>query len=162
MQRSVCWACLVAFVGLTATASAQQTEKQKQLAIELATKSPLFQLPKEITLSDEQQAKLKTLQEEYVPKWVAASQKQTAILTKEQRKARTEANKANRAAKKTGKEAQEAVLAALMLTDQQKGEWEAAQKEVAALRKEIEQKKQDLLTPEQKAQLPKPKKAKGN
>lgn len=145
--------CLVAALLMTATANAQEKPKQRAAGAKRAANAQVFQLPKTITLTEEQQAKLKALQEEYSAKWAAALKKQNEILTPEQRTARAEANKANREAKKSGKEAQEAVMAALKLTDEQKAKWEAAQKEVAELRKEIEQKKRELLTPEQKEKL---------
>jgi hypothetical protein len=142
-----------------APAFAQQTAKQQQRAAKRAADNPIFQVPKEITLSEEQQTKLKALKDEYSPKLAALTAKQSEILTKEQQAARAEVTKANREAKKTGKEAQEAVNAALKLTDEQKAKWTAAQKEVQELRKTIEQKKRELLTEEQKAKLPKQRRA---
>ena len=145
---------------LSAAPSLAQTAKQQARAAKRAADNPIFQLPKEITLSEEQQTKLKALKDEYGPKLAALTTKQSEILTKEQQAARAEVTKANREAKKTGKEAQEAVNAALKLTDEQKTKWTAAQKEMQELRKTIEQKKRELLTEEQKAKLPKGRKGK--
>lgn len=146
--------CSAVLFGVTVPAMAQET-KVRPGAVKRAAQNAMFQLPKDITLTEEQQTKLKALVDEYSPKLAALNVKQTEILTPEQVAARTEAAKANREAKKTGKEAQAAINAALKLTDEQKTKWEASQKELAELRKVIEQKKRDLLTEEQKAKLPK-------
>ena len=148
---------LSAVVMLVCVSSAfgQQAAKKEARAAKRAAENPIFQFPKEITLSEEQQAKLKALKDEYGPKLAAVQAKQNEVLTAEQRSARAEANKANREAKKSGKEAQEAIAAALKLTDEQKTKWAAVQKEQQELRKTIEEKKRELLTEEQKAKLPK-------
>jgi hypothetical protein len=132
-----------------------QNAKQQQRAAKRAGENRLFQFPKEITLSEEQQTKLKAIKDEYAPKLAAISAKQNEILTAEQRTARAEVAKANREAKKTGKEAQAAVDAALKLTDEQKTKWAATQKEMQELRKAVQQKMRELLTEDQKAKLPK-------
>jgi Spy/CpxP family protein refolding chaperone len=156
MLRST--AILLALVAVVAVTPAfgQKEAKQKERAAKRAAANPIFQFPKTITLTAEQQTKLQAIKDEYAPKLAAVSAKQNEILTPEQRTARTEATKANREAKKSGKEAQEAVTAALKLTDEQKTKWSATQKEMQELRKTIEEKKRELLTEEQKAQLPKP------
>jgi hypothetical protein len=112
----------------------QKAAKQQARAAKRAGENQAFQLPKDITLSEDQQAKLKALKDEYGPKLAALTAKQNEILTPEQRTARAEAAKANREAKKSGKEAQEAVNAALKLTDEQKAKWTATQKEMQELR----------------------------
>jgi hypothetical protein len=145
----------VFFLVSAAPSFGQRAEKQKARAAKRAAQNQVFQLPKDITLSEEQQTKLNALKEQYGPKLAAISAKQNEILTPEQRAARAEVAKANREAKKAGKEAQEAINAALKLTEEQKAKWTAAQKEMQDLRKEIDQKKRDLLTEEQKAKLPK-------
>lgn len=153
--RSAMILSAVLAVVVTAPALAQKGAKQQERAAKRAADNPIFQVPKKITLSAEQQAKLQAIKDEYAPKLAAITAKQNEILTPEQRKARAEVTKANREAKKTGKQAQEAVAAALKLTDEQQQKWTATQKDMQALRKEIEQKKRALLTPEQQAMLPK-------
>lgn len=148
-------ACSVVFAIAIASPAYGQNAKQQQRAAKRAAENVLFQFPKEITLTEEQQAKLKAIKDEYSPKLAAISTKQNEILTEEQRTARTEVGKANREAKKTGKEAQAAIETALKLTDEQKTKWTATQKEMQELRKVVEQKKAELLTEEQKAKLPK-------
>jgi hypothetical protein len=142
-------------VTIAAPAFGQRNAKPKERAAKRAAENPIFKFPNAITLTSEQEAKLQALKDEYAPKLAAISGKQNEILTPEQRKARTEVTKANREAKKSVKEAQEAVAAALKLTDDQKQKWTATQKEMQELRKEIEGKKEALLTAEQKALLPK-------
>jgi hypothetical protein len=156
IRSAICASAVVALFSATSV-SGQQVRPG---AVKRAAQNQVFQLPKDITLTEEQQTKLKALVDEYSPKLAALNAKQSEILTPEQVAARAEVTKANREAKKTGKEAQAAVEAALKLTDEQKTKWAAAQKELADLRKTIEQKKRDLLTEEQKAKLPKQRAAK--
>ncbi len=101
-------------------------------------------VPKSIELTDEQKTKVAALNKEYGPK-LAELQKKLA-LTPEQRKAGAKAHKAIKESGKKGKEAQQAMAAALNLTDEQK----QVQKEQRALRREARQKFLALLTPEQK------------
>ncbi len=143
-------------------AYAQQSAKRQARAAKRGQQASAraFQFPKEITLTEEQQTKLKALQQEYGPKLDAANKKLDEVLTAEQRAARNETAKANRDAKKTGREARDAINASLKLTPEQKTKYDAAQKEVQELRKVVEQKKSELLTAEQRAQLPKRRTAK--
>ncbi len=90
-------------------------------------------------------AKIKELAKASAEKIKAAEEK--VGLTPEQKKARTEAQAKAKADGKTGKEAKEAVDAAMKLTDEQK----AAQKEVDELRAGLRKEAMALLTAEQKA-----------
>jgi hypothetical protein len=154
VTRIVCLSVIVAILPAVPAFAQKAAKKQARAANRKAT-TQLFEFPKEITLTEEQQAKVKALKEEYGPKVDAAAKKLDEVLTAEQRTARAQAAKANRDAKKTGKEAREAVNAALKLTAEQQAKWDAAQKEMQELRRTVEQKKRDLLTAEQQAKLPK-------
>ena len=116
---------------------------------------------KGVTLTDEQKRKAEALQNEYAPKVGAAQRKVRDLLTKEQWKARAEAQKAAKAAGKKGKEAQDAVDAAAKLTDEQKKALAAAEQDVNALKKDVRQKAMAILTPQQQDELKKASPAKG-
>jgi len=110
----------------------------------------LGNLLKEIELTAEQKAKLEQLKKEMGPKVMEARKKVDSIFTEEQRKARAEAQKAARAAGKTGKEARNAVEAAVKLTEEQKVKFAAARKAAGELQRQVRDKIMVLLTPEQK------------
>ena len=114
-----------------------------------------FQLPKEITLTAEQQKKLDELVAQYTPKLDALQQQRNGILSEEQRKAGSEARKAAQAAKKTRTESQKAMDDAMKVTPEQKSKLEPITKESGTLGKEIRGKVLELLTPEQKESLKK-------
>ena len=119
-----------------------QEEKKKKGRGRGADSDP-FNLPRSITLSEEQKKKLDDLKKELEPKLQAALKK--SQLTDEQRTAQREARQKARDDGKRGREAQEAVEAALNLT--------AEQKEGRAELNKIREAVQGLLTDDQKAQL---------
>jgi hypothetical protein len=106
-----------------------------------------FTLPRQIELSEEQKTKLADIEKKFSEKWKAAQDK--AQLTEEQRRARREASQKARQEGKQGEELRAAVNAAVSLTDDQK----KGQEEATALRKEIGEAVQGILTDEQKARL---------
>ncbi len=111
--------------------------------------------PKGVEASEEQQAALKKLQEEFSPQLVALNKKQRDILTTDQIKARAAARKQAVADGKKGKDVRDAVAAAGEITAEQKTQLAALQKERRALTKKIQAAVVGLLTDEQKAKLPK-------
>jgi Spy/CpxP family protein refolding chaperone len=108
---------------------------------------------KGIDLSDEQKGKIEELKKEYAPKFKDAWQTTDAVLTDEQKQARTEAMKAARAAGKKGPEVREDIQAAMKLTGEQKAKLQAAREAGQALRKEAMDKVKAILTPEQLEKL---------
>jgi len=124
--------------------------------------SAVFAIPKEITLSAEQQTKLDEIKMEQVPKIADLNEKLDSILTSEQKTARKEAAAKNKADGKKGKEARAAIEEAINLTDDQKKQRSETQPELAKLQLSIKQQIYGLLTDEQKPnyKLPKAKKAK--
>jgi Spy/CpxP family protein refolding chaperone len=108
-----------------------------------------------LTLSDAQKAKLAEVAKECGPKMVEANQKLDALLTLEQKQARVEAMAAAKTAGKKGKEMQEAVEAALKLTDDQKAKYTAARTAMGELEKGLREKVMGVLTPEQVEQVKK-------
>jgi predicted Holliday junction resolvase-like endonuclease len=114
----------------------------------------VFQLPKDVTLTAEQQTKLDALKKEQGPKVAELQKKLDEILTDEQRQARKDAAAKSKEEKVKGKQAQERLAAALKLTDEQKPKWDAAQKEMQALQGKIREQLAGFLTDEQKAKVP--------
>ncbi|MGB7732049.1 MAG: hypothetical protein WBL72_00005 [Thermoguttaceae bacterium] len=114
---------------------------------------------KDLNLSDDQKTKLAELQKQYAPKLKDLAQTRDNVLTADQKKARQDAIKAARAAGKRGPEVREAIQAAMKLTDAQKAKLADAQKASRTLNKEIMDKVNQVLTPDQQATL---KKARGN
>lgn len=115
---------------------------------------------KGVNLTDDQKKKAEALQNEYAPKASAAQKKMRDMLTKEQWKARGEAQKAAKAAGKKGQEARDAIDAASKLTDEQKKALAKAEQDLAAVKKEARDKAMNILTAEQKDQLKKAQPAK--
>ncbi len=112
-----------------------------------------FELPSEITLTDEQKTKLEEVKKEFEPKVKEVVKKQSDILTADQKKARAEAAKAAKAAGKKGKDAQADITAALKLTDEQKKKQEEVGKELKDLNGQIREKISGFLTADQKVLL---------
>ena len=98
---------------------------------------------KELNLTDEQKAKVQELRKEYVPKFKEATD---SVLTTDQKKARDDAIKAAKDAGKKG----ELFTVKLKLTDEQKAKIREA---ITPLEKELREKTQAILTPEQREQL---------
>jgi len=103
-----------------------------------------------IELTTEQKEKLDKIYAEQGPKLKAAQEKVAASLTDEQRKARTEAQKAAKAAGTKGKQAEEEVLAAMKLTDEQKKAYEEATKGVRQAQVAFRSAVSEVLTAEQR------------
>jgi hypothetical protein len=145
---------------LAATASAEDKKVEKKPAKPKAEPfAHLFSFPKQIKLDEKQQTQLADLKKEYTPKLVEIHARLDKIMTPERKKTADTARKEAKAAGKKGKEIGEAVDAALKLSDSEKAELKASNKEHSKLVKEIREKKTALLTAEQKALL-KPKKPK--
>jgi len=108
-----------------------------------------------LTLTDDQKAKLGEITKECGPKMVELQKKIDSILTDDQKKARAEAMKTAKAEGKTGKEAANAVDAALKMTDDQKAKMAEARKEMSVLDKGLRGKVMEVLTAEQKEELKK-------
>ncbi|HVV99862.1 MAG TPA: hypothetical protein VHB77_05960 [Planctomycetaceae bacterium] len=156
-MHTFCKSLLVLGLLAGAAGSVQAAEKAKK-----AKKDPTaasFNLPAAITLTDEQRTKLDEVKKEYSPKVSELLDKKNGILTADQKKARAEAVKAAKAEGKKGKDLMAAGEEAMKLSDDQKEQMAAVDKDLKALNKEIRGKITEFLTDEQKAALKKPKKA---
>jgi exonuclease VII small subunit len=142
-------------VGLPLAASAQEKGKgKKKNAPKIPTvSSQAFALPMDIELSDEQKTKLAELKKELTPKLEEVQKKVDAVYTDEQKKAREEAFTKARADGKKGKDLKAAYESSVSLTDEQKKQLAAAEKEVAAALKTARDKVLSLLTDEQKSKI---------
>ena len=163
LVRTLLCAGLVVAVALSAgmAEAAKDKEKGKKKGAKGAANA-VFAIPKEITLTAEQQTKLDEIKNEQGPKIADMTQKLDSVLTDEQKAARKEAAAKAKADGKKGKEAATAVDEALKLTDDQKKQRSELQPELAKLQSSIKEQIHGLLTDEQKThyKLPKPKKAK--
>jgi hypothetical protein len=112
-----------------------------------------FTFPKQIELTDAQKAKLEDLKKEYGPKLDEIDARISPIMTPDRQKVANQARKKAAEEGKKGKEVQEAVVAALNLPAEDQAKLTEAMKDRSKLMKEINAKKRDLLTDEQKAQL---------
>lgn len=140
---------------LIAPAVAQEKGKKKKKRGG-AGNTPLaavLQKAKTSDLSEETLAKIKDLVEKHQPAYMEARKKVAAVLSADVRKARNEARKKAQDEGKKGKELQAAVAAAVKLTDEQKKEVDAAQKEMESITQEFRKAVAALVTPEQAQKL---------
>lgn len=112
-----------------------------------------FELPTEITLTDEQKTKLAEVKKEFEPKLKEVAKKQADILTAEQKQKRIDVTKSAKAAGKTGKDLQAEVNAALSLTEEQKKKQAEVGKEMRDLTAQVREKISSFLTADQKVHL---------
>jgi Spy/CpxP family protein refolding chaperone len=105
-----------------------------------------------LTLTDDQKTKVAELKKVYDPKFKENRTKMESILTDEQKKARKEAMDKARADGKKFKGVWDAGQAAVKLTPEQQTKWDEAKKAGDALEKEVREKVDAFLTPEQKEQ----------
>jgi Skp family chaperone for outer membrane proteins len=149
-------AAALVLVAMSGLAQAQNAKKAAKAA------EAVFEIPKEITLTDEQKAKLEEIKKEQSPKVSELQKKLDTVLTAEQKAARKEATSKAKADGKKGKDLQAAVDEAMKLTDEQKKQRSELQPELAKLQQSIKEQIHGLLTDEQKThyKLPKAKKAK--
>lgn len=139
--------------GLTVSAEAQDQKGKKNRGQNQAG-AQAFQLPKEITLTSEQQAKLDELKKEYGPKLAELQKKADDLLSPEQKQARRDAFAKARSEKLKGKQQREAVVAAMKLPPDVQTKYDAAQKELQEKVTEVRGKIAEFLTDEQKAKAP--------
>lgn len=154
------WSLLLSIVASVGAADeAKGKGKKKDAAV---GGQQVFQLPKEITLTDDQQAKLDSLKKEHSPKLAELTKKLDEGITDEQKKARHDAMGKAKADGKKGKDAQAEIEAALNLTDEQKKKRAEVQPDLAKLQASIKEQIHAMLTDDQKThyKLPKAKKAK--
>ena len=102
-----------------------------------------------LDLTAEQKEKLKKIRDEQGPKMKEAFGKLRDVLTEEQRNAAEEAMKTAKAAGKKGREALDAVQAAVKLTDEQKEKVAKVETELAKILRGMRKEIQGILTPEQ-------------
>ena len=154
------WKCLLSLSLAACLLSPLMAEdaKAKRKKNQPAKEPPAVQLPKDITLNDEQKTKVAELEKEYGPKMKELREKLDKALTEEQKKARhdamTEAREKGKEGKR-GKELHQAINDAMKLSEEQQKKYDETDKQITALRLEILEKVKPLLTDEQKEKLPK-------
>lgn len=160
LVKALCVGLIVAMSLSANAADATKETKGKKKANGQA--NAVFEIPKEITLTAEQQTKVDEIKKEQGPKVAELTTKLDSLLTADQKAARKEATAKNKAEGKKGKEAKAAIDEALKLTDEQKKQQAELQPELAKLQISIKEQINALLTDEQKThyKVPKAKKAK--
>lgn len=139
---------------------AKEAKKKKKAN---AVKSPVLNvltLPKEITLTAEQQTKLDAVKTEFEGKLKELAKKQGEILTAEQKQARQAAMKSAKEAGKKGKEAKAEVDAAVKMTEEQKKQQEVVGAEIKEVQGKVREAINAFLTEEQKTHIKVPGKKK--
>ena len=155
------WKCLLSLslaALLVSPALAEDAKPKKNKPNAARKEPPAVQLPKEITLTEEQKTKVAELEKEYAPKMKELREKHDKIMTEEQKKARQEVMKEAREKAKEGKKGKElaqAIKDAMKLSEEKQKEYDETDKKIVALRQEILEKVKPLLTDEQKEKLPK-------
>lgn len=154
-------AALTLLVAVAVTAGAQGDEVRQKGKGKRQAKAPSAtqRLVADLDLTAEQKEKVAAIDKKFAGKLTELQKKETALLTADQKKARTEVQKANREAKKTGAEARKAVDAALKLTEEQKTQMAEIRKARLAVTTEVRAALKDVLTAEQLEKLPKPARA---
>jgi Spy/CpxP family protein refolding chaperone len=114
---------------------------------------PLAFLLRDLTLSDEEKAKIEDVRKEFGPKLAEARKKVESIPSDQQKKDRDEAMKAARDAGKSQREAFAAGLEAMKLSDEQKAKSAEARKAMEAISREMREKVLSVLTPENKEKV---------
>jgi hypothetical protein len=152
LPLAVMFACAIPLAAAEGDAPVKEKKKKGSKA-----GAAVFRLPAEITLTAEQQTKLDAVKKEFGPRAKEVAEKQEAVMTAEQRKARRAATTAAREAGKKRKEARAEIDAATNLSDEQKAKQKEVAKEMKALEAEVREKIEAFLTDEQKAAWPKKK-----
>lgn len=111
------------------------------------------EFPVEIKLTEEQEKKLADLRTDFGGKFSELSKKRDAILSDEQKTARTETEKKLREGGVSRQEYADAMAAALKLTSEQKTKTEAVEAEASVLRREMETQRMAVLTDAQKGEF---------
>lgn len=149
-----CWTLAVVMASFALAADQPGAKKGKKAKKAAAAATPAaFKLPKDISLTAEQQAKLDGVKTQYAAKLTDAQKKIADVYTAEQRTAQQAARKEAMAAGKKGKDLKGAVEASVKLTDEQRQKLSAAESEMKQLTKEIRKSVLDLLTVEQRQSL---------
>jgi Spy/CpxP family protein refolding chaperone len=149
---------LVVSGAMAAQDDAAKAEKKAKKGKKGDPTAQFYEVPKEVTLSEEQNKSLAKIKEDYKTKVDEAIKARNELLTKEQQKAMADARKAAQAEGKKGKELQAAVKAAAGLDADKQAKLDELNKKTTDLKKEINGKILALLTPEQKAKVEESKK----
>ena len=154
------WGLMLSVVAMAGAADEAKGKGKKKVAA--LGGQQVFQLPTEITLTEDQTVKLEAIKKEHSAKLAELAKKLEEGITDDQKKARREATAKAKEEGKKGKELQAAVDAALNLTDEQKQKRAEIQPEMTKLQASIKEQIHAMLTDDQKEhyKLPKAKKAK--
>ena len=146
-MRTVQTVLMVALVLAIASPMLAAEKKQELKAPPCPAAQMVERMTAGLALTAEQKSKLEPVCKELGPKMIDLTKKMADVLAPEQKKAQAEARKAAKAAGKTGKEAYDAVMAAVKLTDEQKAKQVEPRKEMGELEKCLREKVMAILTP---------------
>lgn len=134
----------------------QETEKKKKKQGQNTPPAVTQALKKveALGLTDEQNAKLKSIASEFSPKFAAANKKLNNALTAEQKKLKQDAQAKAKADGLKGKQAAAAVASAVNLTEDQKKVDQEVKDKLKKLNTDLNTAVLGVLTPEQKEKLP--------
>lgn len=153
IRATLNWTVVVALL-LAATqvkaAEAPKTESTKRRIAD-GTSDRSFAIPKEITLTTEQQAALEAIKKEHAAKVLELSKKLANVLTEQQKSARRDATAKAKADGKMGKDRTILIDDAVKLTDEQKQLLAEIKPELAKLRRSIREQIHALMTDDQKS-----------
>jgi hypothetical protein len=138
---------LVAALGTLPAFAAKKDKSQRDPAAALQKKIQKSDLPADV------REKANKVIAEHGPKVREAMKAREAVLTSEQKTARSTAQKAAKEAGKKRKQAAADVAAALKLTDEQKSKYTAAEKDLASAQKALHSALSGVLTADQQAAI---------
>jgi hypothetical protein len=151
---------LVIAATCTAQDAAKKADGKDKKAMERAVKNTTSQMMKtfaKANLTEEQQAKAKAVIEKHIGSLIEARKAQDALLTDDQKKARTEAMAKAKEDGTKGPKLAAVGTKAMGLTGEDLEKYNAAKKKVNDASAQIKDAIMALLTDEQKAAMPKPK-----
>lgn len=143
------------FLGCGVPLFAQEADQPREPRQRPSPFERFFSLP-EIEFSQQQQAEVEKIREQFSPQLAENQRKWNSIITDEQQRARREAFREARQAGKKGRKLREAVEAAVELTAQQKKQQVATQRERATLLRQIRSELIALLSDGQRAKVRRP------
>ena len=145
---------LILAVALLMVCPVLAQEKKKERKRGPGGFDPVQRILRDLTLTDEQKAKIEDVKKEFAPKRDEARKKMD-VLSPDQKKAREEAVKKAREEGKSRGEIRAAAEAAVTLSDKQKADRDEGMKCLRTVSEQMIAKIKEILTPEQKAEVEK-------
>ncbi|MDB4380855.1 hypothetical protein N9Z70_05645 [Mariniblastus sp.] len=156
-----CVALLLCFATVAvAQDDAKKGKDKKKARAAGSANSYIMKAFKSVEMTDEQKKKAEAVLAKYDGEMKDARKAVVSVLSKDENKAKNEARKEAAKAGLKGKEMTEAVEKAMGLSEDKMAKYREALKKPAAVTKKVKDEIMALLTDDQKAKMPAPKKAK--